>query len=326
MNTSVQHVLDTEFSSDVLKGLSQFPKKLSSKYIYDKKGDALFQQIMDLPEYYLTNCEYDILSTHTNTIAKLFDENQTGFDLIELGAGDGRKTKVLLEHLSVNQYNFTYKPIDISENAIESISSMLSKELPEVVVIPEKGEYFEVLDRLKSFNTRKKVIMLLGSNIGNLLHPRAIDFLSKLKDTMNYEDLLFVGFDQKKNPQVILDAYNDATKVTETFNKNLLARINRELGANFNLEKFTHWETYNPETGTAKSYLVATEFQTVTIEALDKVFYFEKWETIHTEISQKYDDHIIKWLANEAGLVIETSFTDSKQYYKNYAFKKTRTS
>lgn len=326
MNTSVQHVLDTEFSSDVLKGLSQFPKKLSSKYIYDKKGDALFQQIMDLPEYYLTNCEYDILSTHTNTIAKLFDENQTGFDLIELGAGDGRKTIVLLEHLSVNQYNFTYKPIDISENAIESISSMLSKELPEVVVIPEKGEYFEVLDRLKSFNTRKKVIMILGSNIGNLLHPRAIDFLSKLKDTMNYEDLLFVGFDQKKNPQVILDAYNDATKVTETFNKNLLARINRELGANFNLEKFTHWETYNPETGTAKSYLVATEFQTVTIEALDKVFYFEKWETIHTEISQKYDDHIIKWLANEAGLVIETSFTDSKQYYKNYAFKKTRTS
>ncbi|MDT0555884.1 L-histidine N(alpha)-methyltransferase [Patiriisocius hiemis] len=314
--------MDNTFKKEVLEGLTSFPKYLSSKYIYDKKGDKLFQDIMAMPEYYLTNCEFEILKTHKEAIANAFNDTEKGFDLIELGAGDGKKTKVLLKHLQEKNVNYTYKPIDISQNAIDNLVTALSKEIPKIQVAGEKGEYFEVLERLKNFKDRKKVIMVLGSNIGNLLHPKAIDFLSKLKDSMNENDLLFMGFDQKKNPQTILDAYNDLTGITEAFNKNLLNRINKELGGNFNLDNFKHWEVYDPETGTAKSYLVATKEMLVTIDSLDITISFDAWETIHTEISQKYNDKVVNWLAKESGLHIEKDFTDSKGYYKNYLFKR----
>jgi len=314
--------LDTNFKKEVFEGLISDPKYLSSKFIYDKRGDKLFQDIMSMPEYYLTGCELEIISTHTAQIATIFDTAQDGFDLIELGAGDAKKTKVLLKYLSEKKSNFTYKPIDISRNAIDQLTEKLSEEIPDLTVDAEIGEYFDVLERLKSFNSRKKVIMFLGSNIGNLLHPRAIEFLTKLNETMNADDLLFMGFDQKKDPQLILDAYNDATGITAAFNKNLLLRINSELGGDFKVDDFKHWETYNPETGTAKSFLVATNAMEVTIQALDLTVQLNPWETIHTEISQKYDDKIVAWLAKESGLALENSFTDSKKYYKNYIFRK----
>lgn len=322
MTTTTANLLDTTFKKEVFEGLNSYPKHLSSKYFYDKKGDKLFQEIMAMPEYYLTGCEFQIISSHTETIGELFRDRDNGLDLIELGAGDGKKTKVLLKYMAENNFNFVYKPIDISENAVELLSNSLAKEMPTLNVDAEVGEYFEVLERLKGFNKRKKVIMVLGSNIGNLKHPKAIEFLTKLKDAMLPEDLLFIGFDQKKDPQIILDAYNDKTGITEAFNKNILTRINRELGGNFEYEKFKHWEIYDPETGTAKSFLVATAPMQVTIETINLTVNFDQWETIHTEISQKYDDKIMSWLAEEAGLEIETSFTDEKEYYKNYVFRK----
>ncbi len=322
MATTTAKLLDTPFRKEVFDGLSAYPKYLSSKYFYDKKGDRLFQDIMAMPEYYLTGCEFQILSSHTGTIGELFRDRENGLDLIELGAGDGKKTKVLLKYMAENNFNFVYKPIDISENAVEMLSENLANEMPALTVDAEVGEYFEVLERLKGFNKRKKVIMVLGSNIGNLKHPKAIEFLTKLKDAMLPDDLLFMGFDQKKNPQTILDAYNDEAGITAAFNKNVLTRINRELDGNFEVEKFKHWEMYNPETGTAKSFLVATEAMQVTIEKLQLTVNFDKWETIHTEISQKYDDKTVQWLAEKSGLEIETSFTDEKEYYKNYAFRK----
>lgn len=313
---------DTTFKKEVLEGLSSFPKYLSSKYFYDKKGDKLFQEIMAMPTYYLTKCEFDIISTNTREIGELFRDRENGLDLIELGAGDGKKTKVLLKYMVENNFNFVYKPIDISENAVELLTQNLASEMPNLSVDAEIGEYFQVLERLKVFDKRKKVIMVLGSNIGNLRHPKAIEFLSKLKDTMLPDDLLFMGFDQKKNPQTILDAYNDNEGITAAFNKNILTRINRELSGNFDIEKFTHWESYNPETGTAKSFLVATEAMDITIDKLDTTIHFNKWETIHTEISQKYNDEVVGWLANQAGLKIESVFADERRYYKNYAFSK----
>lgn len=322
MKIKTQTIRNTAFKRDVQAGLTEFPKYLSSKYIYDKKGDRLFQEIMAMPEYYLTGCEFEIISNNTETIGELFRDKKNGLDLIELGAGDGKKTKVLLKYMADNKFNFIYKPIDISENAIEMLSTNLAHEMPALTVDAEVGEYFEVLERLKGFDKRKKVIMVLGSNIGNLRHPNAINFLSKLKDALLPEDLLFMGFDQKKNPQTILDAYNDITGITEAFNKNILTRINRELNGNFDVEKFKHWESYNPETGTAKSYLVATEALEVTIEQLQLKIHFDQWETIHVEISQKYDDKTVAWLADESGLEIVTSFSDDNGYYKNYVFKR----
>ncbi|WP_299255868.1 L-histidine N(alpha)-methyltransferase [uncultured Aquimarina sp.] len=322
MSSKDQNVLTCTFGKEVHEGLTTFPKYLSSKFFYDEVGDKLFQKIMDLPEYYLTNAEYDIFQLHKTNILQSFDTHKEGFDLVELGAGDGKKTKVLLRELLDRKYTVTYHPIDISENAIDGLVKNLFKELPNLSVQGQIGEYFEVLDRLKDISDRKKVIMVLGSNIGNLLHPRAIQFLKKLNAVMHPDDLVFIGFDQKKHPQKVLDAYNDKSGVTAAFNKNVLARINKELEGNFDLDSFIHWEVYDPETGTAKSYLVSTKKQTVDIDYLSLQVHFEAWESIHTEISQKYDDDTVKWLAEESGFKITGAFTDENEYYKNYVFKK----
>ncbi|HET8810298.1 MAG TPA: L-histidine N(alpha)-methyltransferase [Flavobacteriaceae bacterium] len=318
---TTQNIHISDFEKEVREGLTAFPKRLSSKFIYDQKGDKLFQKIMDLPDYYLTRCEFDILQKHTKAIAETFN-GPKGFDLIELGAGDGKKTKILLKHLSEKGYDFTYLPVDISQNALDGLESSLKKELPKVAVKSQQGTYFKTLDRLSEYDSRKKVILMLGSNIGNLLHENAIDFLKNIQSSMNENDLLFMGFDQKKNPQTILDAYNDKTGVTAAFNKNILVRINAEFGGNFNVENFLHWETYDPETGTAKSFLVSKTGQEIFIEYLNLTVHFDPWESIHVEISQKYDDAVVEWLANEAGLEITTWFSDEKGFYKNYIFKK----
>lgn len=321
MENNIKTKFASAFEEDVYLGLTSDPKHLSSKYFYDKKGDKLFQDIMNLPEYYLTNCEYNILKTNTQEIANAF-AGENGFDLIELGAGDGKKTKLLLKYLDDNKIDFDYLPVDISQNALDELQDSLKKELPTVSVKPQQGTYFKTLERLSDYNSRKKVILVLGSNIGNLLHKDAIDFLMQIQEAMSPDDMLFMGFDQKKDPQIILDAYNDPTGVTAAFNKNVLERINSELNADFNLDSFSHWETYNPETGTAKSFLVSRIKQKVTIKNLDLSVNFEEWESIHTEISQKYDDTIVDWLANQADLKVTDSFADDKDYYKNYIFRK----
>ncbi|MBW2962143.1 L-histidine N(alpha)-methyltransferase [Mesonia aestuariivivens] len=318
-DTQTKH--NSEFASEVQEGLTAFPKYLSSKFIYDKKGDKLFQDIMNLPDYYLTNCEFDILEKHKAALSDYFNA-ESGFDLIELGAGDGKKTKILLKYLIDNKIDFKYLPIDISQNILDNLEDSLARELPKVNVETLQGSYFDVLKEVSQYKLRKKVIMVLGSNIGNLNHDSAIEFLKNIQIAMNPGDMLFMGFDQKKNPQTILDAYNDQTGVTEAFNKNLLERINRELEADFNLNKFKHWETYNPETGTAKSFLISTEEQTVAINALNLNISFKSWESIHTEISQKYDDEVVDWLADQAGLKLIEYFTDDQHFYKNYIFEK----
>jgi dimethylhistidine N-methyltransferase len=306
-----------EFEQHVRQGLSSFPKFLSSKYIYDDKGDKLFQQIMGLPEYYLTNAEFNIVDNFKGELREQF-ESPNGFDLIELGAGDGKKTKLLLQELYDHKIDFTYKPIDISQNSIDQLSSDLLELFPGMKVQGEQGMYFKVLEALAQYNKRPKVILVLGSNIGNLQHPEAIDFLSKLKDVMAPGDFVFMGFDQKKDPLTIQNAYSDSQGVTQEFNRNLLHRINKEMQANFPVDNFEHWEAYDPETGTAKSYLIATEACNVRVEKLNIEAHFKKWETIHTEISQKYDDAIVEWLASEAGLEITTVFEDDRKYFKNY--------
>lgn len=310
------------FKNEVQKGLTDYPKHLNSKFIYDKNGDRLFQDIMAMPEYYLTDAEMEIISTYKKNIGELFRDRENGLDLIELGAGDGKKTKVLLKHMAENQFNFTYKPVDISENAVFSLTNTLEDELPDLETEPIVGEYFDALERIQHLNKRKKVILFLGSNIGNMEHAQAIDFLSKLNELMNEDDLLFLGMDQKKDPEIILNAYNDVTGITAAFNKNILERINSELGANFNVSTFKHWETYNPESGTAKSYLLATEATEVYIDALSLKVSFDAWESIHIEISQKYDDKAAAEIAELSNFEIVKTFTDSKDYYKNYVFRK----
>nr|WP_299000594.1 L-histidine N(alpha)-methyltransferase [uncultured Allomuricauda sp.] len=310
------------FEQEVYEGLTAYPKYLSSKYFYDEIGDKLFQDIMAMPEYYLTNCEFDIFEEHKKAIVQHFIKDGSPFSLFELGAGDGKKTKVLLKQLVDLKADFDYRPIDISQNVLDQLKGSIQKEIPEITINTLQGTYFETLRDIGSANGKRKVILFLGSNIGNLLHPMAIEFLQNMRDSINEGDLIFMGFDQKKHPQVILDAYNDKTGITAAFNKNVLTRINKEMGGNFNTDNFLHWEVYDPESGTAKSYLVSKEAQEVNIESLELNIRLKRWETIHTEISQKYDDEVVEWLAEKSGLNVVTSFSDSEENYKNYVFKK----
>ena len=321
MKDQPETMFESAFAEDTYKGLKNHPKYLLSKYIYDKNGDRLFQKIMDMPEYYLTSCEFDILKLNAEDIASEFSSKE-GIDLIELGAGDGKKTKILLRELVEKGHKFDYLPIDISQNVLDQLEASLKKEIPEASVNVQQGTYFKTLEKLSEYNTRKKVILVLGSNIGNLSHKEAVDFLANIAAAMGQEDMLFMGFDQKKHPQKILDAYNDPAGITEEFNKNLLVRINSELQGDFDTDSVLHGDTYDPETGTAKSFLVSKKAQQVYIKKLDLKVNFEAWESIHTEISQKYDDSIVKWLADEAGLSVEKSFGDRENCYKNYIFRR----
>jgi dimethylhistidine N-methyltransferase len=311
-------ITNSTFANEIRNGLSQYPKTLPSKYFYDAIGDKLFQDIMAMPEYYLTRTELKILEQNKKNIIQDINPNESGFDLLELGAGDGMKTKVLLNELLSSHVNFTYKPLDISLNALTLLKNDLQSEMQNLPVEIIHGDYFDSLKKLKESNQRQKLILFLGSNIGNLTVEEATGFLSHLSESLNPGDGLLVGFDLKKDPSVILSAYNDATGITEAFNKNLLKRINNELGGNFNLDTFQHQPTYNPETGTTKSYLVSTQQQDVYVEKLDETFSFFPWESIHTEISQKFDHNTIEQMAKEANLGIKKMYTDSQKYYANY--------
>ena len=314
MNTSPTPEL-SHFAEDVLLGLSSTPKRLSSKYFYDDEGTRLFQEIMKLPEYYPTRAEYKILTEQTEQIYEAFVRNTDAIDLIELGAGDGTKTTVLIKHFLNKGLDFTYAPIDISQEANDSLLAKFRENFPQLRIEPHTGDYFKVLGSLRNGSGRRKILMFLGSNIGNFQRDQAVDFFRQLRSVMNPNDRLFVGFDMQKDPRVIVEAYDDAQGVTAAFNLNLLRRINRELGADFNLEKFSHYAQYRPIECAARSFLISREKQTVTIKALDRSFDLEQWEAIFMEISQKYTRTMIEELAAESDFEIETEFFDEVNFY-----------
>jgi L-histidine Nalpha-methyltransferase len=305
------------FAEDVEKGLSSTPKTLSSKYFYDDEGSRLFQAIMKLPEYYLTRAEHEIFLSQRQDIYAALAKSQTGFDLIELGAGDGAKTAVLIEYFLTQAVDFTYAPIDISQEAIDSLTRKFAAEFPRLTMNAQTGDYFQILETLKSHTERRKVVLFLGSNIGNFVRPQAVDFFRRLRASLNADDILLVGFDLQKDPQVILPAYDDAQGVTASFNLNLLRRINRELGGDFVLENFSHYAVYHPIECAARSFLLSRIAQDVAISALNRSFHFRPWEPIFMEISQKYSLPMIEELARESGFQVSRNFFDNAAYFVN---------
>ncbi|TCI92787.1 L-histidine N(alpha)-methyltransferase [Tenacibaculum sp. M341] len=307
-----------QFMDDVDFGLSQQQKSLPSKYFYNKEGDALFVKIMHLPEYYLTRSELEVFQTKSTellNILKLSKENY--FELIELGAGDGLKTKELLKVLIDENYSFGYLPVDISKNALDNLEKTLKNELPKVSVKQQQGDYFEVLDAIKN-SEHQKIVLFLGSNIGNMNDEIAADFIYKLGKSFKPNDKLLLGVDLIKPESIVLPAYNDKEGVTADFNLNLLKRINKELEADFDLKNFSHAPEYSEETGIAKSYLQSDVAQNVTIKKLNKSFAFEAGEKIFTEISRKYNDEIIENIISKTDFEVSGKLTDDKGYFANY--------
>ncbi|MDA3907087.1 MAG: L-histidine N(alpha)-methyltransferase [Bacteroidales bacterium] len=313
--------VQTEFAKDALHGLSAKPKYLSSKYFYDDRGSQIFQDIMRMPEYYLTDCELEIFQTQKRSIFEEFVKSSDGFELVELGAGDGLKTKILLTHFLNQQVDFRYAPIDISRVAIENLVNDLNKQIPDLKVKGRIGDYFELMKEIEINGYSRKIILFLGSNIGNYSPEESISFLDNLKAVMQNQDMVFIGFDLKKESHIILNAYNDPHGHTAAFNLNLLQRINTELDANFDLNNFSHKELYNSDSGTAKSYLMSKIAQEVNIQSLDKTIHFEDGEKVFMERSQKYDLEMINKLAEKSGFEIVRNFFDQRQYFVNSLWK-----
>lgn len=314
MNSTTSPEL-TQFAEDVLAGLSASPKHLSSRYFYDDEGSRLFMEIMKLPEYYPTRAELRIFEEQKEDIREAFSDGADGLDLIELGAGDGAKTAVLVQHFLGQGLDFTYSPIDISQEANDALAARFKEEFPTLNIRPHTGDYFKILDSLRSQNGRRKVLMFLGSNISNFQREKAVDFFRSLRQVMNPNDRLFIGFDMQKDPRVIVAAYDDPQGVTAAFNLNLLTRINRELGGDFDLSKFSHYAQYRPVECAARSFLISREKQTVHIAALGRSFDFEQWEPIFMEISQKYTHAMLEELSSESGFAIEDEFLNETDFY-----------
>ena len=313
---------ENTFLEDINIGLSSEKKFISSHFFYDKIGDELFQQIMDLPEYYLTDCEMEIFRDQSESIISSFKiEKDQEFELIELGAGDGKKTQYLLDNLLKSGYSFKYIPVDISQNSLDVISDRLINLFPNLDIQAKQGEYFEVLDELFS-SEKPKVILFIGSNLGNLKDEVAHDFLNKLALHLKPNEKLLLGLDLIKSQEIVLPAYNDAAGITKSFNMNLLKRINDDLGADFILENYEHRPEYTQEEGVAKSYLVSTKKQSVFIKDLDKTFEFDENEKIHTEISRKYNDEVLSDLLKDSKLEISHKMLDSKEYFADYILTK----
>ncbi len=302
------------FAADVDKGLSQTPKKLNSKYFYNKKGDKLFQKIMKMEEYYLTSAEFEIFSMQKEKIFGKIKEDKKPFQLIEFGVGDGYKTKILLKYLLQQEAQFEYIPIDISKNVLKQLQKSLASELPDLIVKPMEMDYFKALESLKS-NNERKIVLFLGSNIGNFNKDDAPKFLAEISERLNPNDLFLMGVDLKKDPHIILDAYNDKNGITKAFNINLLSRINEDLDADFDIFNFDHFPIYNPVTGTTKSYLISKRNQVITIGALEKQFQFEAGEPIDMETSQKYSIKEIESLAKQSNFEVVKHFYDCKHYF-----------
>ena len=314
------HMAQSNFKADVLRGLQSSPKFLMSKYFYDARGDIIFQKIMRSREYYPTRAEYNILRGQADEIANALVGKTSQIDLIELGAGDAVKSMHLINRLHEKNQLAVYAPIDISENIITFLEQKFKKRKPGITVTGYTGEYFDMLPRATGYSDRRKAILFLGGNMGNFLSEQMMVVCRKLFDYMDPGDKALIGFDLKKDPRKILDAYNDKGELTAAFNLNLLKRINRELGGNFRVNQFAHYPTYDPQTGYCKSYLVSEIKQSVQID--ETTINFEKGEPIFTEVSQKFDIRELKNIAQETGFIQKETFMDRKKYFADVIWEK----
>ncbi len=306
----VERALRT-FAEDVRAGLTARPKVLYPKYFYDELGSRLFEAITALPEYYPTRAEAEILRVYGGEIA----ESLAGpVRLVELGSGDGQKTRLLIEALLARQGGLEYLPVDISESAVEVSAKGLLAAYPALRVTAYVGEYQQALRAIQpgSPSSGRTLVLFLGSTLGNLDPKERPALLRDVRGLLTPGDAFLLGVDLKKSEDVLIPAYDDSLGVTAAFNLNLLGRINRELGGEFDLAAFRHRAVYNREAGRIEMHLVSRRAQTVAIRSLGIEASFEEGETIHTESSYKFDLDQVAALGRETGFSLRRTWTDSE--------------
>ncbi|MGB0388104.1 MAG: L-histidine N(alpha)-methyltransferase [Ardenticatenaceae bacterium] len=311
---------EQSFSSAVAEGLSKSQKTLPCRFFYDAVGSELFEQICDLPEYYPTRTEQQILERYASDMIEALDNEVV---LVEFGSGSSFKTRILMNALLARQGHLDYTPIDISSDFLLDSSLTLLSEYERLSITAIAAEYNEALRVLPELHAQPRLFIFLGSNIGNFGQQEAVALLAKMAHQMRAEDRLLIGFDLVKDRDILFAAYNDAAGVTAAFNKNLLARINRELGGNFDLDQFTHYAPFVEEPARIDVRLVSQRHQSVYIEALEQSFEFEEGEYIHTENSHKYTPESFAVLCDAAGLAIQEEWVDERTWFEMALLRRT---
>jgi dimethylhistidine N-methyltransferase len=291
-----------EFAADVIVGLSAKPKRLPPKYFYDLTGSGLFDRITQLPEYYPTRSELGLLHQHAPAIASLFPP---GSALIEFGSGSSRKARILLRAAASVE---VYVPVDISGDFLQQDAARLRRDFPHLAILPVVADFTTMTEPPAEIATKPRAGFFPGSTIGNFEPHEAAAFLRRAGRILGAGSVLVIGVDLAKAHDILYRAYNDAEGVTAKFNLNLLARINRELGANFDLGAFEHHAFYNAERHRIEMHLASTKRQKVRIGDLS--IEFRAGETIHTENSYKYSIESFQALAHGSGWSPLTSWTD----------------
>ncbi len=309
-NQTTQH--HKAFLADVIKGLSAEQKAISAKYFYDDIGSELFQKISQHPDYYPTKTEFSILDKISDTLPSHIRESE--IDIIELGAGDGHKSELIINGFIKAKRNVNFYPIDISEKAMQLLGENLAVN-ENLHIHGVVADYSHGLHHIREISNNKKLVLFLGSNIGNFNKTQTDQFLSMLSNTLDKHDYVIMGFDLKKDPAILNQAYNDSDGLTKAFNLNLLTRINRELGGNFDVAQFKHYGFYNPYRGTMESYLISLSAQSIYIEAANQMFHFKQFEPIHLEYSHKFTSSGIDKLAKQNGFDTIAQFSDEKSYF-----------
>ncbi|HEX7487624.1 MAG TPA: L-histidine N(alpha)-methyltransferase, partial [Anaeromyxobacteraceae bacterium] len=293
-----------EFLADVLAGLSRPQKEIPCKWLYDARGSALFEHICDLEEYYPTRTELGIMEGQVRSMVELLGP---GCALVEYGSGSGLKTRLLLEHLRPA----VYVPVDISAPALAATSERLARACPEVPVFPVCADFTKPLDLpLDGVGARRRCVYFPGSTIGNFHKPEMVGFLGEVARQCGPGGGLLIGVDLRKERLVLERAYDDARGVTAAFNQNVLVRANRELGADFRLDRFRHEAVWDDRLGRVEMHLVSTAEQAVRVGG--RLFRFALGESIWTESSYKYELREFAVLAALAGWRCERVWTDER--------------
>lgn len=296
------------FRADVLAGLDRPDKSLSCKYFYDARGSQLFDRICETPEYYPTRTELAIMREHAPEMARAIPP---GSVLIEYGSGSSIKTRLLLDHL---QQPAGYAPVDVSREHLLAASRSIATDYPHIPVFPICADFTRPFGLPPEIPRQApRVVYFPGSTLGNFTPPSDLELLRGIAKTVGVGGAAIVGLDLQKSPEVIEAAYNDAQGVTSEFNLNLLARMNRELDADFNIDAFAHRAVYNRELGRIETYIDSQVAQTVHIAG--RPIEFQAGESIHTEYSCKYTLPGFADLAASAGFSVARNFVDAKSYF-----------
>lgn len=306
----------TPVGSEVYRGLTAGPKTLSPWLFYDARGSELFEQITELPEYYPTRTERSILSAHADRIvaAAAGCERLT---MIELGAGTATKTGLLLKAAVRRQDEVTYHAIDVSRTALDEAKRRIEAELDGVAVVPRVGDYTAGLGQVEA-DGQRRMVLYIGSSIGNFEPEDALQLLRDIRRELKAGEKLLLGVDMIKDREVLLRAYDDAAGVTAAFNKNVLLRINRELGANFNPDLFRHRARWNEERSRIEMHLESLIAQQVAVPALGLEVKLQRGETIHTENSYKFRDEGVIEMLERADFYLSDHWTDGRDWFGVY--------